>query len=237
MFRFELAQLVRRGVEDLSQDVEYLESMLSAVRDARQRLRDLDMDLSWDGLVDGGEPAGLSASARAAPSAGSVTGASGSPAGKSADYPDSRERFAAALHDAGADRPTDLVDVAKLWASFHGGVLRTRDVAAAMILMDLSSSTMENLPGYIARKARNSGEFERVGKSGGLYRWLRYREPVDAASDQAMTERLISSESPGEGETPGEVVSLGGGDVSSPDFSMSLGDEHVALEVKGGSFA
>ena len=60
---------------------------------------------------------------------------------------------------------------------------------------------------------------------------------LDAASNQAMTERLISSESPGEGETPGEVVSLGGGDVSSPDFSLSLGDADVALEVKGGSFA
>ena len=235
MFRDELRQLVRRGVEDLTQDVEYLEGMLSAVRDARERLQYLDMDLSWDGEVDGAEPAGLSASARAAPS-GPLTAAGDSLPG-SADYPNSRDKFRSALHHAGVDGSTDLVDVAKIWAHFHGGVLRTRDVAAAMILMDLSSSTMENLPGYIARKARNSGEFERVGKSGGLYRWLRYREPVDAASDQAMTERLISSESPGEGETPGEVVSLGGGDVSSPDFSMSLGDEHVALEVKGGSFA
>lgn len=231
MFRFELAQLVRRGVEDLNQDVEYLEQMLAAVRDVRQRFRDLDMDLSWDGEVDGAEPAGLSASARVA-TASPLTGAGDSLPG-SADYPNSRERFAVALHHAGADRPTDLVDVAKLWASFHGGILQTRDAAAAMILMDLSNSTMENLPGYIARKARNSGEFERVGKAGGIYRWLRYREPVPqeglSEHDTVPEGLVVPSDSSWDLESLEQVPSPEG-----PDFLLSSGEEDVVIEVKGG---
>lgn len=235
MFRFELAQLVRRGVEDLTQDVEYLEGMLSAVKDVRQRFQDLDMDLSWDGEVDGGEPAGLSASVRAAP-VGPVTGAGGSPLRKSADYPSSREGFASALHDAGVDESAELVDLVKLWASVHGGILQTRDAAAALIAMDLSGSTMENLPGYLARKARNSGEFERLGKGGGLYRWLHYREPVpqDGVSGyEVIPEVPVTSDSSWELEGLGRVVRPEG---EGGDVSLSLRDgEDVVMEVKGES--
>ena len=234
MFRLELAQLVRRGVEDLSQDIEYLEGMLAAVRDARERLQDLDMDLSWDGEVDGGEPASLSASARAAPSSGSATSTSGAPLRGSADYPASRERFAAALHHAGVDESAELVDLVRIWASVHGGILQTRDAAATLIAMNLSGSTMENLPGYLGRKSVRSGEFERLGKSGGLYRWLHYREPVPqeglSEHDTVPEGLVVPSDSSWGLESLEQVPSPEG-----PDFLLSSGDEDVAIEVKGGA--
>ena len=138
-------------MEDLSQDIDYLRRICwppYGVPGSASKY--LDMDLSWDGpKLTAASRAGLSASVRAAPS-GPLTAAGDSLPGPS-DYPDSRERFAVrALRHAGADRPTDLVDVAKLWAGmFTEGFYGLGIVAAALIELDLSRSTMENLPGYL----------------------------------------------------------------------------------------
>ena len=195
MFGEELRRLVRRGVAELDRDVEMLESLLAAARDARDLFQEVvsqsEVVDSVDSPADGygaGFPPLREESETALPVTGRfVTG----------PRAHSYSEFEQALLTSGESSTYDLVGMAKIWADLHDGMVLSRDLAAALRAMGLSKSSMENLPGYLSRKMIASGKFEREGHRGsGRYRWLSYWDyPAygDASGESADDEAAVPS--------------------------------------------
>ena len=203
MFGEELRELVRRGVTDLDTDVEFIESLLAAAKDARGLFRGVLSPAEVDSVnlqVDYHEtrhPSRHRALEIATPVAGDPVAGSQAHA-----YPEFEQK----LRDAGVGASDDLVVMAKVWADMHDGVVLSRALAMALRAMGFSQSSMTNLPSYLSRKMFASQEFERLGRRGsGRYRWLSYRDyPAcgDASGESVDGEGPVTSGFSGDGTDP-----------------------------------
>ena len=168
MFSEDLKRLVRRGVAELDRDIEMLESLLAAARDAREIFQEAvsSAENDYESLPEDDHetpslPPREELEIETLATVCSVTG------GRDRPYSD----FEEALMTSGKRGTHDLVGMARVWADMHDGMVLSRDLAVALRALDFSQSSMENLPSYLSRKMASSGDFVREGKRGtGLYR-------------------------------------------------------------------
>ena len=172
----ELLALVRQRLDCLASDVEALREILAAVEATRNQL---DTFLMGQAGADVGSSKGDGQIETALMEKGAAVVRTGRPRRRGSYY----EGHRAALEKADVDYGTPTTEMAKVCGAAGDRTVVPRDMAKALIDLELSKSNMKNLPGYIAKKLKESDEFEWQGRRSGAYTWIGFEEALDGSSD------------------------------------------------------
>ena len=201
MFGDRLRDLVRESVNEMREDVELLERLLSAAKASYSSLEELAKEAEES--VDIRRVSAI-ADVVLQDSQDSEVGNSGPascPGAADMRLPEviAEEEYSnieRALIDSGLTYKDRIIDKVRVFAQASGGLVRPGEVAPVFRKLLLSKGSTRNLPGYISKKMIESGEFERVGEEGtGLYRWLHFtRDNTEEVPDCGQRERYLFEE-------------------------------------------
>ena len=178
-----MEEVSREAVARVNIYIDLLESTLDGARRARDILQggvSLGKEFAeGPGVINSAATSGPGASPPAEPSAGSEQVPESGETGSTDSSADSIENLKAALDAAARGKRLPVIELLRVIARANGGRVRLNEANTALRELKLTKSSRNNLPGYMIKKMQLSGEFEREEDLGrGIYRWLRYVDPV-----------------------------------------------------------